>query len=98
MPRPKKNNNNELIDKIKSIYPKERESIDNIIDINKIKNNTKITPTIITDKIGEYYYDSYGGIWNNNVELIGSYDDKNYFYNDIKKIRDKILNKKIIYF
>jgi hypothetical protein len=103
MPRPKKikidvSENNEkveeLIDKIKSIYPKQAELIDQIIDnVNKDSKQKNILPIIVTDKIGNYYYDDYGGIWNNNFEWIGSYNDKNYFFSDIKKIKNKIDNK-----
>ncbi len=104
MPRPKKNTNDnsneskidELINKMKSIYPEQKELIDKIIvDVNKSKKNNNVSATIIADKIGEYYYDDFGGIWNSNFEWIGSYNNKNYFFNNIKKIKEKILNKKI---
>lgn len=51
---------------------------------------------IVTDKIGEYYYDDFGGIWDSNFMWIGSYNNKNYFFNDIKKIKQKISNIKRI--
>lgn len=78
---------------------------ENIIDI-KPKKNTIVSATIITDKIGDYYYDDYGGIWNNKFEWIGSYNlnnnennneninvNKNYFFDNIKKIKNKITLK-----
>jgi hypothetical protein len=102
MPRPKKNiseNNNqmdELINKMKSMYPEQKELIDKIvIDAHKTKKNNKVSATIIADKIDDYYYDDYGGIWNNNFEWIGSYNNKSHFFNNIKKIKEKISNKQI---
>lgn len=66
---------------------------ENINDI-KPKKNTIITATIIADKIGDYYYDDYGGIWNNKFEWIGSHDNnKSYFFNNIKEIKNKITRK-----
>ena len=72
---------------------------DNISDI-KPKKNTSVLATIIADKIGDYYYDDYGGVWNNKFEWIGSYNlnnnvnlNKNYFFDNIKKIKNKITDK-----
>ena len=72
---------------------------DNISDI-KPKKNTILLATIIADKIGDYYYDDYGGVWNNKFEWIGSYNlnnnvnlNKNYFFDNIKKIKNKITDK-----
>lgn len=104
MPRPKKNINentdnnqiDEIINKMKSMYPEQKELIDKIVvDANKIKKNSPASATIIADKIGDYYYDDHGGIWNNNFEWIGSHNNTSHFFNDIKKIKEKISNKKI---
>jgi len=77
----------------------ETKNSDNISDI-KPKKNTIVLATIITNKIGDYYYDDYGGIWNNKFEWIGSYNlnnneniNKNYFFDNIKKIKNKITDK-----
>lgn len=66
----------------------------------KPKKNTSVLATIIADKIGDYYYDDYGGIWNDKFEWIGSYNlnnnvnlNKNYFFDNIKKIKNKITHK-----
>ena len=62
----------------------------------KPKKNTIMLATIIADKIGDYYYDDYGGIWNDKFEWIGSYNEnlnKNYFFDNIKKIKNKITDK-----
>ena len=66
----------------------------------KPKKNTIMLATIIADKIGDYYYDDYGGVWNNKFEWIGSYNlnnnvnlNKNYFFDNIKKIKNKITHK-----
>ena len=62
----------------------------------KPKKNTIMLATIIADKIGDYYYDDYGGIWNDKFEWIGSYNEnlnKNYFFDNIKKIKNKITHK-----
>jgi hypothetical protein len=102
MPRPKKNISentdnkqlDELINKMKTMYPEQKELIDKIVvDSSKTQKNTFKSATIITDKIGEYYYDDYGGIWNSNFEWIGSHHNKSYFFNDIKKIKEKICKK-----
>jgi hypothetical protein len=68
---------------------------DNNSDI-KPKKNTIMVSTIIADKIGDYYYDDYGGIWNDKFAWIGSYNEnlnKNYFFDNIKKIKNKITHK-----
>ncbi len=77
----------------------ETKNNDNISDI-KPKKNTIVLATIIADKIGDYYYDDYGGIWNDKFEWIGSYNlnnnenlNKNYFFDNIKKIKNKITRK-----
>ena len=73
----------------------ETNNSDNITDI-KPKKNTIMLATIIADKIGDYYYDDYGGIWNDKFEWIGSYNEnlnKNYFFDNIKKIKNKITHK-----
>ena len=64
------------------------------------QKNTSVLATIIADKIGDYYYDDYGGIWNDKFEWIGSYNlnnnvnlNKNYFFDNIKKIKNKITHK-----
>ena len=103
MPRPKKikidiSENSEkvddLINKIKSIYPNQAQLIDKIVDnANNDTKQKKILPIIVADKVGEYYYDDYGGVWNNNFEWIGSYNNKSYFFRDLKKIKEKILSK-----
>ncbi len=87
MPRPKKINteNNET-----NIT---KPSNDNIIQVNKkIFNNY-----IITDKVGNYYFDEYYGVWDNNMILIGAYksNDEIYLYNNIKKIINKNLQIKL---
>ncbi len=103
MPRPKKikidisdksEKVDELINKMKSIYPNQAELIDKIIDNanNEIKHNN-ISAIIVTDKIGDNYYDDYGGIWNKNFEWIGSFDNNEHFFKDIKKIKEKISSK-----
>lgn len=81
------------------ILMSEIKNSDNISDI-KPKKNTSVLATIIADKIGDYYYDDYGGVWNNKFEWIGSYNlnnnvnlNKNYFFDNIKKIKNKITDK-----
>ena len=62
----------------------------------KPKKNIIMLATIIADKIGDYYYDDYGGIWNDKFEWIGSYNEnlnKKYFFDNIKKIKNKITLK-----
>lgn len=66
----------------------------------KPKKNIIIMATIIADKYGDYYYDDHGGIWNDKFEWIGSYNlnnnvnlNKNYFFDNIKKIKNKITHK-----
>jgi hypothetical protein len=75
----------------------ETKNNDNISDI-KPKKNTIVLATIIADKNGDYYYDDNGGIWNDKFEWIGSYNNnenlnKNYFFDNIKKIKNKITRK-----
>ena len=77
---------------------KNSDNINNNINDIVPKKNTNIMATIIADKMGDYYYDDCGGIWNNNFEWIGSYNlnnsvNKNYFFDNIKKIKNKITLK-----
>jgi len=107
MPRPKKikneliegtdntNNNtiDDIINKMKNIYPEQTELIDQIV-VN-VKKNNKISGYIVVDKKDNYYMDDFNGVWNEKLELIGAYDnDKIYLYDNIKKIANKILHKK----
>ena len=106
MPRPKKikednnidnDNDNgnkveEIITKMKNIFPLQEELIDQIlVNVNTKRNNYYI----ITDKKDNFYLDDFNGVWSSNFELIGAYENnKIYLYDDIKKITSRILQKK----
>jgi len=107
MPRPKKikileseipENINELINKVKDLHPEKKEEIENIqnnINTDK-KQNKKEQKLIVVDKVDNYYFDDFNGVWDNNLNLVGAYSDKKiYLYNDTKKSLKKILEKKI---
>ena len=107
MPRPKKIKINvsendekveELITKMKEIYPNQAQLIDQIIDTaNKTKTKSNTSAIIIADKKGEYYYDDNGCIWNNNFEWVGSYENnKDFYFKDIKKTIKKIKDTNLV--
>lgn len=100
MPRPRKNKEveenkiDEIINKMKDIYPSQSELIDKIVD-NVQKSNNKNNNYIVTDKKDNYYLDDFNGVWNENFELVGAYENnKIYLYGEIKKITNRILQKK----
>ncbi len=99
MPRPKKTQIDEIINKMKDIYPEQTQLIDTIVnnvnpDISKKKvyNNYLVADK---DSKSNYYLDDFNGVWNDKLEIIGAHENgKVYLYNDIKNTINKILNKK----
>lgn len=102
MPRPKKNQNNqidEIVNKMKDIYPEQTQIIDTIVNnVNPDSNKKKIYNNyLVADKDikNNYYLDDFNGVWNDKLEIIGAHENgKVYLYNDITKTINKILNKK----
>jgi hypothetical protein len=101
-------NINELINKVKDLHPDKKEEIENLQktinnddtnknDISNIskKSYKKEQKFIVVDKVDNYYFDDFNGVWH-DLNLIGAYDKdkKVYLYEDTKNSLRKILEKK----
>ena len=110
MPRPKKikileteipDNMGEILNKMKSLHPDKSEDIDQIKENNNIKdkeakNTKKEYKFIVVDKVDNFYFDDFSGVWDNNLNLVGAYDNnkKVYLYKDIQEKLKKLLESK----
>ncbi len=99
MPRPKKNQIDEIINKMKDIYPEQTQLINTIVNnVNpEVTKKKTYNNYFVVDKDikNNYYLDDNNGVWNDKLQIIGAHENgKVFLYDDIKKTINKILNKK----
>ena len=99
MPRPKKNQIDDIINKMKDIYPDKTHLIDTIVNnvSSEVTKKKTYNNYFVVDKDikNNYFLDDNNGVWNDKLQIIGAHENgKVYLYNDIKKTINKILNKK----